>query len=133
MPVFGFRLVENNTTMLETSRISVTKRGYQMFKKVHKLWKPKTWFPTWKRREWTANPADPTQVIEWKLEFKRLPIEIRLLSSWGVDAKVYYRAHVWWTYNSLFFRLLQHHLEDNFQRREAAFGDDGYGNLRMYE
>lgn len=81
-----------------------------------------------KRREWTANCADPTQVIEWKAKRGHLV----MLASWGVEAKLTVFGRTWRTYDNRFFKALFGLLEDAYWTREAECDEDPLGRLEDY-
>jgi len=70
-----------------------------------------------KRRGWTANPADPTAVVQFRWRTKSRRFGIELVGSWGVEAKVTAFGRTWRTYDNPFFVWLFDQLEG------ATYGD----------
>ena len=91
-----------------------------------------------KRKEWVANPADPTQVIQWKGRWGKRPgqsprVELTLTGSWGVESRlsIYRWSHR--TYDNWFFKWLFGYLEDRWGREQEAYANDPMGRLSDYE
>lgn len=95
-------------------------------------------FNLFARREWTANRADPTQVIEWKFRGRNRRriarrISLVMIVSWGVEAKLTVFGHTWRTYNHRLFVRLFEFLEGEYDNRQMAYDDDPMGSLSRYE
>jgi hypothetical protein len=84
----------------------------------------------WKRREWTANPADPTAVTTWK--FRSRYLRIALIESWGVTAEVSFFRWNFWSHDAWWAVKLLNFLEAREADRMNEI-EDGYINLRYYE
>jgi hypothetical protein len=82
----------------------------------------------WKRREWTANAADPTQVVEWKRKSGR----VKIVASWGVEAWVRVCGFTWRSYDHRLFVWLYNKLEDAHNEAEMNREDDPMGPLSRY-
>ena len=78
---------------------------------------------TWQRRQYTANPADPTEVITWKKSLGRHN-EIKLVASWGVELSIWLFGWKWSSYDSWFAKALFERLEERFEKRESQCGDE---------
>jgi len=68
------------------------------------------WF---RRREWVANVADPTTVVQWTS--RRLGLV--LVGSWGVEAKWTVGGRTWRTYDHPLFVWLFDRLESSDANR----------------
>lgn len=71
----------------------------------------------WKRREWVANIADPTQVVMWELHVRSA--RVKLIASWGVEAIIGVGKHTWRTYDARWAKKLFDRLESREQERLA--------------
>lgn len=65
-----------------------------------------------KRKEWVANRADPTQVTQYRNK------HLTMTASWGVEAKLTILGRTWETYDNRFFVWLFGFLENAYAWRE---------------
>lgn len=79
-----------------------------------------------KRREWTANPADPTQVIEYKSKF------LTMVHSWEVEANIHIGRRKFRFYDNRFFNWLFGLLEDNYTDEQMSYDEDPMGGPGSY-
>jgi hypothetical protein len=81
-----------------------------------------------KRREYTVNKADPTQVTYWERK-GRLNIQMR--EFWGNETIVQYKSKRWRFWNHPLFVRLFWALEGRFQENENK-ADPYYGDPSTY-
>ena len=75
------------------------------------------------RKEWTANPADPTVVVRWSSRY------LVLVGVWAVEAHIHIGKRAYRFYNWKPFTWLWGWLEDRWVEEQQQFADDpmGYG------
>ena len=104
---------------------------------VNRLPLPNFIYQRFSRRSWTANPADPTQVIEWRWRAQaRHPFRhdrLVLLASWAVEARITLFGRRWTAYDVPFYTWLFDALEDRYHEELSQFDDDPMGRLADYE
>jgi hypothetical protein len=73
-------------------------------------------FRQFKRREWTANRADPTAVVSYKSRY------IEMIASWGVEAHTIIRGRKRFrSYDHWLFKWLYGLLEDTYSREQESY------------
>lgn len=80
-----------------------------------------------RRREWTANRADPTHVVQW-----RWGSRLTLTASWGVEAVITLWRFTWRSYDHPVMVWLYGGLEDAHAEHQAQFDDDPMGRIGDY-
>jgi hypothetical protein len=98
------------------------------------------------RREWIANPVDPTTVLQW--QYRGRFVRLTLTTVWDTEARVdvvtgwsrlipaRYRHrtfHVFRSYGAHVCYQFVARLEDAHTRYETQFDDDPMGRLSDYE
>ena len=79
-----------------------------------------------KRREWVANVADPTVVIEYKAT------HVTFLASWGVEMKVYAFKRTWRSYDSPLARWIYGLLEQQYEKIQGLTVDHDIDDLQDF-
>lgn len=79
-----------------------------------------------RRKEWVANSADPTAVIQWRSKY------LTLLGSWGVEATFRIWGFELRTYDNRFFKWLWGEFEDIYNEEQLAYDEDPMGRLGDY-
>ena len=80
-----------------------------------------------KRREWVANPADPTHVLQYRAGGHPRRWEVRFLTSFEVETTFRLRGWTWRTYGGRLAGWFVGGLEDSYTRQWAQGEDDPMG------
>ena len=81
------------------------------------------------RKEWVANPADPTQVVRWILIVG--PLHTTLIASWGVEMTIRLGRWTHRAYDSWLAKQLFNRLESRWENQQREYDDEP--SLRYYE
>jgi len=86
----------------------------------------------WRRKQWTANRADPTQVIRWSMQSRWLDIDVTDVT-WGISSIVQFRGQLYRGHNRWWAQRLFGWLESRWRKQQLAFDEDPMGRLSDYE